>query len=382
MLKRLLDYLGREAIAGRADDLKEYRVGVEAFGKPEDYDPQLDSSVRVQAGKLRQKIDEYYRTEGLDDPILVDLPKGHYQLEFRPRDTEAPTTVPAVRRYRTATAIVGVLLLVALSAGLGWMARGRVSDRSAVRWSPEMEALWAPFLNGQRPVLVTLGAPLFTKVGDWFFRDPAVNTWDNALKSEAVESLRRMAGSGTASPAFIYTGIGEAIGAFTLAKLFTTHGVDVSLHASNLLTWEDIHDHNVIFVGPAKYNVQMKDLPVSTDFVFMHSRVENLKPQPNEPRFFAEKRLPDGQLAEGHALVTRLPGLQRAGTILVLAATSTEGTRAAVEFVTRPEHAVGFVRFMHRVHGGIPPYFQAVVRVQYKSQTPLSIEQVAFHVLK
>ena len=277
VLKRLLDYLGSQAIEGQADDLKEYRVGIEAFGKPKDYDPKLDSSVRVQAGKLRQKLDEYYRTEGLDDSIMVELPKGHFRLEFQPRHVEASTTGLPVRGYRAVRAVLGLLLLAALSAGLGWVARGHLSGRHTMPWTPEMQAFWSPFLDSPRPVMVSLGTPLFTKVVDSFFRDPALNTWDAAAKSEPVESFKRMLGAGTASPTFTYTGIGEATGAVALARLLTARGVDFSLQASSLLTWEDIASHNVIFVGPAKYNVQTKDLPVSTDFDILHSRVEKRK---------------------------------------------------------------------------------------------------------
>src|SRR5512144_665205 len=84
-LRRLLHYLGKKSLAREADDLKEYTVGVEAFGKPADYDPQLDASVRIQAGKLRQKLQEYSRTEGLQDNVVVSFPKGHFRLEFEMR---------------------------------------------------------------------------------------------------------------------------------------------------------------------------------------------------------------------------------------------------------------------------------------------------------
>jgi hypothetical protein len=383
VLKRLLDYLGRQAIEGQADDLKEYRVGVEAFGKAEDYDPKLDSSVRVQASKLRQKLDEYYRTEGASDPIVIELPKGHFRLEFQPRHAEVLARAPkAGRHYRSRTVILAMLLVAALSAGLGWLARSRVGSRLVMPWTPEMQALWSPFLDSPRPIMVSLGTPLFTQVVHSFFRDPALNTWDAAAQSQPVESFKRMLGADAASPTFNYTGIGEATGAFALARLFTGRGVDVSLQASSLLTWEDIERHNVIFVGPAKFNVQTKDLPFTTDFEIRHSRLENIKPRPGEQRIFAEKRSPDGQLEEGHALITRLPGLHGMGTILILASTSTEGTRAAVEFITRPEYATHFVRSMRKANGGIPQYFQAAVRVRFESQTPLAIEQVAFHVLK
>src|SRR5579863_5951083 len=83
--RRLLAYLAEKSLSGEADRLKEYAVGVDAFGKPASYDPQEDSIVRTHAGRLRFKLREYYEMEGKDYPIAVELPKGGFRLVFRPR---------------------------------------------------------------------------------------------------------------------------------------------------------------------------------------------------------------------------------------------------------------------------------------------------------
>ena len=85
VLRHLLSYLVDASLAGTADDLKEYTVAVDALGKPSSYDPRQESAVRMQVGRLRQKLTEYYRTEGIDDPIVVDLPKGGFRVVFEPR---------------------------------------------------------------------------------------------------------------------------------------------------------------------------------------------------------------------------------------------------------------------------------------------------------
>ncbi len=82
---------------------------MEGFGEPDGYDPKLDSSVRVQAGKLRQKLDEYYRTEGAGDPIRVELPKGHFRLEFQSRRADPPAGASR-HRYRVLSTVVAALI--------------------------------------------------------------------------------------------------------------------------------------------------------------------------------------------------------------------------------------------------------------------------------
>jgi hypothetical protein len=375
VLKRLLEYLGQQSLAGRADDLKEYTVGVEAFSKPSDYDPRSDASVRVQAGKLRQKLEEYYRTEAQPDEPLVELPKGHFKLEFRA--PEAAT--PQARRPRW-IAWASVMAVAALSIGIfALVRRPRIASE---RWTPEMEEFWRPFLAGRRPLMVMIGAPLFTKAANSFFRDPTLNTWDAAAQSDQVRKLQRSLGDAPIAPYFGYTGVGETTGAFELARLLLPRGRDLSLQVSNTLDWDDLTRYDMIILGPPKYNLQTRELPIEQDFEISHAHVQNLKPKDGEPRTFEEKWNPDRTtLEEGHALITRIPGLHRAGEVLILAGSSTENTRAAVEYVTRPEYVGPFVRWM-RARGGVPAAFQVVIRARFKSQTPIAMERVAFHELK
>jgi len=84
-LCKLLRYLAHHSLEHPGTSPKEYQIATEVFGRQEDFDPHVDSMVRVQAGRLRTKLGEYYSTEGADDPILVEIPKGTYALTFHAR---------------------------------------------------------------------------------------------------------------------------------------------------------------------------------------------------------------------------------------------------------------------------------------------------------
>jgi TolB-like protein/Tfp pilus assembly protein PilF len=73
---RLLKYLVEKALAG--ETVKEYAIGVDVFEKPADYDPRVDPSVRVEIGRLRGKLNEYYSFAGAGAPIRIEIPKGSY----------------------------------------------------------------------------------------------------------------------------------------------------------------------------------------------------------------------------------------------------------------------------------------------------------------
>src|SRR5579864_7367695 len=92
--RRLLEYLVNKTIAGEADRLKEYTIALDAFGKPPTYDPKHDSIVRLQIGRLRQKLTTYYQTEAAGDPVLISLPKGAFKLSFEPVRSPSDVTPP------------------------------------------------------------------------------------------------------------------------------------------------------------------------------------------------------------------------------------------------------------------------------------------------
>ena len=96
-LRKLLRFLAEKAATGEADNLKEYSLGIDALGKPTTYDPRSDATVRIQVGRLRQKLAEYHAEEGKLDEWVVTLPKGRFRLVCDPRtEAPAPVEVPVV----------------------------------------------------------------------------------------------------------------------------------------------------------------------------------------------------------------------------------------------------------------------------------------------
>jgi tetratricopeptide (TPR) repeat protein len=80
----------RHALAGEADGIKEYALGVEVFDRGPRFDPRSDAIVRVEALKLRQKLERYYRTDGATDLVTIVLPKGAYRPIFEVQDGPPP----------------------------------------------------------------------------------------------------------------------------------------------------------------------------------------------------------------------------------------------------------------------------------------------------
>ncbi|HXH51501.1 MAG TPA: malectin domain-containing carbohydrate-binding protein [Terriglobia bacterium] len=89
-LARLLSYICNKYFEGCSADSKEYNIGVEAMGKQPDFDPAMNSVVRVEVHRLRQKLKKYYETEGTQHTLEITLPVGHYVPQFIRRDPVIP----------------------------------------------------------------------------------------------------------------------------------------------------------------------------------------------------------------------------------------------------------------------------------------------------
>lgn len=81
-----LEHAVGETLAGNEIRLKEYSIAVSVFGRPEDFDPRMDSIVRVEARRLRQTVEAYYRSEGIGDPLVIHFRRGTYVPTFHARE--------------------------------------------------------------------------------------------------------------------------------------------------------------------------------------------------------------------------------------------------------------------------------------------------------
>jgi tetratricopeptide (TPR) repeat protein len=97
-IRRFLQFVVEESLLGQPHRLKEYLIGLEVFDRREAFDPRVDSIVRVEARRLRYKLEEYYRSEGREDGIRIVLRKGSYVPIFEYRSAGNSTSPVSSRR--------------------------------------------------------------------------------------------------------------------------------------------------------------------------------------------------------------------------------------------------------------------------------------------
>src|SRR5260221_9534735 len=169
-LCKLLRYLAKQAVEHPGIPVKEYQIATEVFGRQADFDPQLDSMVRVQAGRLRTKLAEYYNAEGASDHVVIEVPKGSYAVTFHERAAAAPvhgngsTTVgwandrvesafsTMQRRYLVPGLSVALVAALGMIGWLAWAHRdagvSSASGAAAISAPEPLRIFWKGFIRG------------------------------------------------------------------------------------------------------------------------------------------------------------------------------------------------------------------------------------------
>ncbi|MBV9183695.1 MAG: helix-turn-helix domain-containing protein [Acidobacteria bacterium] len=380
-LCKLLRYLADQSLKHPGAALKEYQIATEVFGRAPDFDPHLDSLVRVQAGRLRSKLGEYYAAEGADDNIIVELPKGTYSLTFH-LPAASTTHRAAAHPVQEAEPVIHVgdahngywpvvVLSILLTAAIGIIAffllTRSVRSENPDRTPAALRLFWQQFISG---------------------RDEPWVIFSNGAFVGRPETGLRYFNSGQDSRKAIldhYTGVGEVLAVYNLDHVFSQLHRDIRVKRGSLFTLDDAENNNLIFVGSPAENLTLVDLPSTHEFIFQRPRsgarkgdlaILNLHPQPGEPKLFFAN--PSGTpLNDDYAIVGLVPGMNPAHWVLILAGTTTLGTQAAAEYVCRQDSLQQLLLRLSVSENGAMKPFEAVLHVKVARGVPIATELAA-----
>jgi hypothetical protein len=384
-LCKLLRYLAQHALDDPGARLKEYQIATEVFGRPVDFDPQLDSMIRVQAGRLRAKLAEYYSSDGVDDSIIVELPKGSYHLEFHRRHPNAGRILAissngsnrrerisprSLRNWKILAVTLGVLLVVSLTA-IALLSRHKVAPTvlagTVDEASTELQQLWKPFITGpQEPWLIFSNAAFIGRpeTGMRYYsvsRDVAGPIWDH------------------------YTGVGEVLAVHELDDVFGSLHRQIRVKRGSLFSLDDVKNNDLIFLGSPSENLTLTEIPNTREFVFQRITdgprkgdlgIVNVHPQGDEQRVFLASPYAS-PLTEDYALIAFMPGMDPVRSVMIFAGTTTFGTQAAAEYACHRNSVKELLsRLTPSKSGGVKP-FEALLHVKVRHGVPVETELLA-----
>jgi hypothetical protein len=385
-LCKLLRYLANHSWEHPGASPKEYQIATEVFGRQQDFDPHVDSMVRVQAGRLRSKLAEYYANEGAEDHILVELPKGNYALTYHPRPPNAHRTNgetrldsgsfaaaegPSSRRAFAPRLLIAVVLtaVLAIAGDRFFMRRASDAHASSEPGEPPLayRVFWKGFLTGpQEPWVIFSNAAFVGRpyTGMRYYNRP--RDFGRAILDH-------------------YTGVGEVLAVHALDNVFGELHQQIRVKRGSLFSLDDAKNDDLIFIGSPSENLTLLELPNTEEFTFKQitsgprtgtMEIINIHAQSGEPKEFFPSP-PDEALKEDYSVIALKRGLNPAHSVLILAGATTIGTQAAVEYVCQQNTLEQLLLRLSVSNSGELKPFESVIRVKVAKGVPVESELVA-----
>ena len=401
--RHILKFIVEKSLAGCADEIKEYTIATQALGRPEDFDPRADNIVRVQVQRLRKKLEDYYRSEGTNDPMRIVIPLGHYHAEFNqvidevstppssestlPRRTRLKFAIP--QRFLTQVlpwAVVGVLFVLVLAL------RPHPSSRISAVNAPGSIA--GTGLGTKNVLLSRLFDPnhqtyIVAADSSWYVlqrllgKELSLDEYLSRryLNSLSTRDLKIVAGGQ-------YTDLADINVLSKLLRATAPFPITSTVRYARYISTEDLRSNNFILLGSTASNpwgklfTSMRNFHESADMASGNACYVNAKPLPGESDRYCSGLGPGG-MQQDYCRISFLPNLSRTGNGLIIEGTTGEGTQAAGEFVTSPDLDSNIRKYLKLgPYETNIPYFELLLKASRVPGTPLPADYVTHRVLR
>jgi len=374
--------------------IREHEIGIAVFGRHTDYDTAQDAIVRVQVSQLRKRLEQYFASEGRDEPVVIQIPKGTYTPVFRDREPDSsPDRPPELLRPRLSArklriAVLSVLSLagVLLVAGLLF---GPWRLTSAARPAGNVDRLWYQMFDNGRPTCIVLSDAMLGLFEDAIrhqmslneYRDKVFGKLSDELLKDPVEKARWKEKDLIGQ---YFTHISDARLAAKFSVLNAAHDLPTEIVFAGDFAVSYLQSHNLILVGSRRTNpwVDLFEDQLNFRSVFeetrpMSSYFQNRSPLPGESAIYATE-----WTRQGYCRVAFLPNPSRTGTVLLVSGTDMASSEAGGQFISSER----WIQNLRSAFGLSPrsrfPYFEVLLKVDYMTWNTPKFELVAHRTLR
>ena len=404
-LREFLYYVGKKSIKEGSSDIHEQEIGQAVFGRRDAYDTSQDNIVRVSATELRRRVDAYFASEGKDEPLIFEIPRGSYTPVFRLRAADAqvtdpegqaqtaaaanlPATTPSSRSARLLLILVSaVAVLLAIACGVLWQ-QNRSLNKMIYRWAgqPALSAFWPRFLDSPQGTDLVLADTSFAIVEDMMKQSYSLSDYLNRSYLSQVREFSLCTANNKVVDSIAFESIASrnngSFGDFQVAQRIQAlqpHSPDVHVAFAREFTADSVKRDNVILIGSRKSNPWVDLFTDQMNFLIKYdanldqSFVENLHPRAGEQVRYVQPVSPYASL--GYSVIAYLPNPSRTASALIIEGTNAEATNAAGDFVTSEDSMESFLK---RLPAKRIPYFEILLKTTRVSGTPFHAEVMAF----
>jgi len=393
-VSRFLEFVCEQAFAGNSEKLNEYLIGVEIYERGSEFDPQQDAIVRVQAHEIRRRLKEYYQEEGKEDPLRIDFPPGHYVPAFSRSDLQPAISEPPISGSAAAESVVQrehlvryrwIVLALALASTLlaALLVREKyfvqhIATQTRVPLPESMTWFWDPFLPPAEPPLIVIPNHPMLRLrheGD----SPSTLAQSTPIPKEKLPEFRdtihfrELKEFHFVSSLTDFTAVGEALGLLNFYELFSRVGLKVRVKESRLVDYEMVKRGNTILLGGNQaWSGRIFLYPEG--FWFHAGVIHNKNPRSGElPVYKPEFDPVTNSLRKDYALVLMLANEKTSQRILLIYGIYTQGSQAAIEYVTSEERLGELRRVLTSLSPDmktVPGYFQVLLQTTVENYVP------------
>lgn len=356
--QQFLSYVVQYKLDGNEEQLKERTLGSVLFQRPADYATGDDSVVRVQAGEVRRRLEQYYQAPPPGSLVRMELPIGAYTPEFRwashapavhtpgataELDLEQPAVAPVTtisaatavkRNNKTWVMALVIALVLAATAGAFWMERGRMQDSALQRF-------WAPMFASSKPLLICLPKTVLYR--------PSLALYKRGEKTpgEFDKEVDRMNGRPHLQPdeKILWSdmfedpsfglGKGDIKATFRLSTLLGKLGKETEVRIGSDYAWDDLRNAPAVIIGAFSNQASMKilsGLPIA--FVERPGELGLIEEQESHGRSWLTERGRHDEVTSDYGLIARLVNSGTGQFVVVVAGITDAGSEAAADVAT------------------------------------------------
>lgn len=373
--QQFLSYVVRHRLEGNQERLKERTIGVDLFQRPAGYATGDDPVVRVQAGEVRKRLDQYYQTVPNNSSVRIELHVGTYTPSFKwpgpaphvanssafhsgsevqetPHRTanvqeSADIASPPLPQTKRSSAKRKRLLWVLTAVGIALLAGFTLIGSTIYRARAHQSALqrfWAPALSSPEPVLICLAKPsVYLPSVELYQRhsktpDKFLNQFERLSQRPDLQPDDKLVWSDMVELPDYGLAVGDVYTAVRLSSLFGQIGKKNQVRIGGNFSFEDMRNAPAVIIGAFnnRWTMQMtSNLHFSFASEGDHPFIREEGPK---GRRWNSKLDSNGRAVEDYAVVTRLLNSRTGQFVVIVAGIKSYSTQAAGEFVSSPEY--------------------------------------------
>ncbi len=348
LLSAFLAYVCQRAIEDASVRITEHEIGVKVFHRALDFDPREDNIVRNYARQLRKRLQEYYATDGIQDSLRIEIPRGGYIPAFTPGTfSEIPLGEPEhsgvvvaeaeeLQRPKAARLrlwLRGGVFLLLYSLLLGWIVQWATRPRRALEPRSAMHPLWTQLFTHDRDTFIVPGDTGFVvvqQVNHRTFSLAEYLNWFSAGGHDAALAMSYLEDQ-------TYTSMLNLTIVSSLQQLPETIPNRFVIRAVRNLHFDDLRDSNAILLGSNYSNPWDELFEDHLNFRFTNHLTDdrywivNEHPRQGEAAIYEPVTKNDSHRT--YAVLAFLPNLNKTGHVLLIQGLDAAGTQAAADML-------------------------------------------------